>query len=68
MKRSKVPFSVRYNRFLDLAHRSAVLCMAGGSAIVLLLITKEALYMKYVRHPEIRKREQKLLSKEGETI
>lgn len=68
MKRSKVPFSVRYNRFLDFSHKSVVLFMAGTSAIMFLLVSKEALHMKYVRHPEFRKKEQKLLSKEGETI
>ena len=68
MKRSKVPFSVRYNRFLDFAHRSTVMLMAGGCLFAFVFITKEALEMKYVRHPELKKKEQELLSKDGEVI
>ena len=59
---------MKYNRFLDFTHRTTVYAMAGGCAILFLLTTKEALQMKYVRHPELKKKEQELLSKDGETI
>lgn len=68
MKRSKVPFTVTFNRFLDFGHKSAVVAMAGGCAVAFILITYEALHMKYVRHPELKKKEQEMLSRSGETI
>lgn len=68
MKRSKVPFTVKYNKLLDLAHKTFVTGCIVFSGIGLFYIGYGVYHIKYVRHPMIREKEQELLSKQGETI
>jgi len=68
MKRSKVPFSVKYNRLLDKMHRTAVFGCVVFCSTAFCAIAYQVYYLKYVKHPALKKKEQELLSKLGETI
>lgn len=68
MKKSEIPFSVKWNRVLDLAHRSAVYAFAGFCGVTFVLIANNVYYLKYVRRPMLEKKIEDHLSKDGKTI
>ena len=68
MKRSQIPFTVKWNKFLDLTHKSAVITVIGFCCLGLVAIGNNIYYIKYVRRPMLEKKIEEHLSKDGKTI